>query len=149
MYDELYKAYTDNNVLLASPVQLVVALYRGGIDAVEQARQCLATDDIMARSKCISKAIEILGELLGSLDHEKGGEVSRRLASLYCYMQSRILEAHTRQADAPLAEVSSLLTTLLEGWEKVAAQMEPPAGTSTQQSFSAPDSDRHSFVETF
>lgn len=141
MYDELYKAYTDNNVLMASPLQLVVALYRGALDAVEQARRCLATEDIMGRSKFVSKAVDILGELLGSLDHERGGEVSRRLAALYCYMQKRILEGHTRQADEPFAECSSLLTTLLEGWDKVAAQAEAPAATS--------DSSDHSFVETF
>jgi len=143
MYDELYKAYTDNNVLLASPIQLVVALYRGAIEAVEQARQSLASEDIAGRSRFVCKAVDILGELLGSLDHEKGGEVSRRLASLYCYMQRRILEGHTRQADGPLAEVSSLLATLLEGWDTVAA------GTAPASAANSDHPEDHSFVETF
>ena len=143
MYDELYKAYTDNNVLMASPMQLVVALYRGAIEAVEQARHALATEDIMGRSKFVCKAVDILGELLGSLDHEKGGEVSQRLASLYCYMQRRILEGHTRQADAPLAEVCSLLATLLEGWDAIAGPADVPSAGAEH------NPDDHSFVETF
>jgi len=35
----------------------------------------------------------------------------------------RLVEANSRQAEPPLAEVEKLLSTLLEGWESAAAQL--------------------------
>ena len=51
-----------------------------------------------------------------SLDHEQGGQISRSLASLYSYMQERLIEANSKQAAPPLMEVEQLLSTLLEAW---------------------------------
>ena len=39
---------------------------------------------------------------------------------LYRYMQQRLLLAHSKQDDKPIAEVEGLLTNLSEAWEKVA-----------------------------
>ncbi len=121
--DDPYHAYLDNNVATGNPVGLVTALYEGAIKAVQEARHCLETGDIWGRSKAISKAVDILTELVLSLDHEKGGDLSARLKDLYCYMQSRLLSAHGNQEDAPMAEVVSLLTNLLDGWYKVSEKL--------------------------
>jgi flagellar protein FliS len=123
MYDELYKAYNDDNILMATPMRLVTALYEGAISAVEQARRCLTAEDIMGRSTYITKAVNILGELISSLDRDKGGEISDRLGQLYAYMLQRVMEAHMRQLEEPLVEVSSLLSTLLDGWRSAEAQL--------------------------
>jgi flagellin-specific chaperone FliS len=76
----------------------------------------LSARDILGRSKAINKAMAILTELLVSLDHEQGGEISQNLKRLYSYMQVQLLAAHARQVAEPIVEVSALLTTLLEGW---------------------------------
>ncbi|MEI9972858.1 MAG: flagellar protein FliS [Ignavibacteriota bacterium] len=58
------------------------------------------------------------------LDYERGGELSVRLSQLYGYMHRRLVEANFQQADAPLAEVASLLNTLMEGWSGVKAGLQ-------------------------
>ena len=121
--DDPYHAYLDNNMATENPVDLVTALYEGAIKAVQQARHCLETEDIWGRSKAISKAVDIITELILSLNHEKGGELSGRLKDLYGYMQTRLLAAHASQEDEPMAEVIGLLTTLLDGWYKVGEQL--------------------------
>lgn len=121
--DDPYKAYLDNNVATGNPVGLVTALYEGAIKAIQQARHCLETNDIWGRSKAISKAVDILTELVLSLDHDKGGDLSTRLKNLYCYMQQRLLSAHASQEDEPMAEVIGLLSNLLDGWYKVADKL--------------------------
>jgi flagellar protein FliS len=122
-----YQAYTDGSIFSDNPLNLVVALYQGAIDATQQAESALRTGDILARSKAINKAISILTELLVSLDHKRGGEISQNLKRLYSYMQVRLLTAHARQEAEPIAEVAALLTTLLEGWRGAgAAQMFAP-----------------------
>ncbi len=130
--DDPYHAYLDNNVATGNPVGLVTALYEGTIKAVQQARHCLETGDIWGRSKAISKAVDILTELVLSLDHEKGGDLSARLKDLYCYMQRRLLAAHASQEDEPMAEVVRLLTNLLDGWYQVAEKLNQEASEATR-----------------
>ena len=117
-----YQAYVQNSVLGSNPVELITALYEGAIEATEQAQRCLESGDILGRSKAISKAANILTELLVSLNDEKGGNISQNLRRLYAYMHTRLIEAHTKQSAEPLREVVRLLDKLLDAWRVVAAK---------------------------
>ena len=113
-----YQSYQDEEVLAANPVRLVQLLYRSGLDSIGAARRNLSRGDIRARSRAISKAMTIVTELSLSLDHEKGGDLSRNLADLYGYIQNLLIQANIQQADSPLEEAERLLETLDEAWEK-------------------------------
>ena len=126
MVDYVSDAYLESDVLSAEPVQLVCILYRAAFESVVQAREELRRGDIAARSRHISKAIDILTELSLSLNHEQGQALSHQLADLYGYMQRRLLDANFRQIDEPLAEVEGLLRTLLEAWETCPASPRVP-----------------------
>ena len=102
-------------------------LYRGAMEAIGAARAHLASGAIRERSNQIMRAWRILDELAQSLDHQRGGEISPALARLYAYMQTRLIEANARQADAPLAEVEALLGTLREAWQSVKPAPPPEA----------------------
>ncbi len=119
MAENPYAAYAESSMLGASPLQLVTRSYEGAIRAVQQAQECFALGDIMGRSKAITKAVSILTELMISLDHKKGGEISANLKRLYSYMQQRLLLAHTQKKVEPLIEVVGLLSNLLEAWKVV------------------------------
>ena len=119
MWNNGHDAYLESRVLSADPVELVNLLYQAATQAVRDARYHLAKGDIVERSRSINKACEILMELNSSLDRKQGAEIAMRLAQLYDYLLSRLLEANMQQTDAPLAEVLSLLTTLSEAWEGV------------------------------
>ena len=115
----VYDQYLESQVFSADPVQLVRMLYRGAMDAVSAARKHLAAGAIPERSRQITKAWEILHQLTRTLNHEKGGDISRDLDALYAYMSTRLLEANVQQADEPLAEVEKLLGVLWEAWSSV------------------------------
>jgi flagellar secretion chaperone FliS len=127
-----YQAYGDGSASGQHPVRLVAALYEGALDATRTAARCFESRDIQGRTKAINKAVAILTELLVSLDFEKGGEISRNLKRLYSYMQTRLLEAHTRQAAKPLGEVEKLLATLIEGWSGVSKSSYGESLTATE-----------------
>ena len=117
-------------MLSATPLELVHLLYRGAIEAVQDARHELSDRRIVERSRAISKACAILTELSAALNHEAGGELASRLGALYEYMQRRLLEANLQQSDPPLGEVLSLLATLAEAWAEIskpATEPESPA----------------------
>ena len=127
MANTSYETYLEEEVLSADPMKLVRLLYRGATEATRAARQYLASGAIRERSNQIMKAWRILDELIQSLDRQRGGEISPALASLYTYMKTRLMEANSRQADAPLAEVEALLGTLSEAW----GSLEPPPAEPT------------------
>lgn len=127
MWNSGHDAYLESRVLTANPIELVNLLYQACTQAVRDARCHLAEGRIADRSREINKACEILTELSVSLDHERGGEISGRLALLYDYMQRRLLEANMQQTDAPLLEVLGLLSTLSEAWAGVRIQEAQPA----------------------
>ena len=130
MWQNVQEAYVESRILSADGIELVSLLYQGCMTAVRDAREYLASGEIALRARSITKAWEILGELVHSLDRERGGDIAVRLGSLYEYMQRRLLEANLKQADAPLAEVLGLLATLSEGWDGIRGQKEEPVPAS-------------------
>ena len=139
MWNTGHDAYLESRVLTADPIELVNLLYQACTKAVREARHHLAEGRIAERSKEINKACEIVIELATSLDHQRGGEISRRLAQLYDYMQARLLEANMHQTDTPLAEVLGLLSTLSEAWAGVVKPAEKPVLDSPWSQPKAPE----------
>jgi flagellar protein FliS len=112
-----YNSYFDNEILSADAVKLVVLIYRGALDAVGAARRHLAAGDIRARSLSITKATELVAELIRTLDYEKGGEISPNLARVYDFVLTCLNDANSKQIDRPLVQAENLLATLLDGWQ--------------------------------
>jgi flagellar protein FliS len=139
MWQNAHDTYLESRILSADPLDLVRLLYQGAIASVRDARRHLADGEIAARARAITKACSILTELTASLDHERGGDLSRGLARLYDYIGRRLIEANFRQADQPLEEVLGLLSTLAEGWEKTqpAASPAPRETNAWAQQFPA------------
>lgn len=134
MWKEAYLA----NVLSADPMELVCLLYQHALDTVRDARRHLASGDIAARGKAISKAVALIGELNSSLDHQAGGAISSNLQELYSYMMLRLTEANIRQQEGPLAEVESLLATLWQAWDGARVRQAPASQPAAAPSAAVP-----------
>ncbi len=110
-----YQAYVDNGVVGSDPLQLVIAMYETAITRTREAAVCLKSGDIWGRARAISKAVNILTELIVSVNPEAGSDIGRNLDRLYHYMQRRLQEAHAKKTAEPLVEVEKLLATALAG----------------------------------
>jgi flagellar protein FliS len=137
MANPAFNPYLEMEVLEAEPLKLVQMLYRAAIDAVAEARRHVVARNIGERSREITRAMGIVNQLMFSLDHAAGGEISRNLGGLYAYVQSRLLAANAQQIEAPLAEVEKLLTTLFEGWCDAAVCPVPDAASSENEPVSS------------
>lgn len=124
MRNYAYQAYFDNEVLSASPLKLIQILYDAALDSIAAARRHLRTGEIRARSRAIVKAMRILTELSRCLDHKPAEELSRNLAGLYRYIVRLLIEANTKQLEAPLVEAERLVSTLAEAWKGCASAPE-------------------------
>lgn len=133
--------YLADRVLTASPLELIRMLYEGALSAIDLAVEMLRTNDIMARGKAITKAVDIIHELRASLRNRPQPEMASSLSELYAYMTTRLLEAHANKSEAALLEVSRLLKCLYEGWLGVMRQMaesQPETGTSPEPERTSP-----------
>jgi flagellar protein FliS len=117
--------YFEQTILNADSIDLVRMMYQQTIFRVTDAREHLSHKRIANRSAAIMRAYAVLAELLATLRPEIAPELSRRLQSLYLYMQQRLLDANMQQADHPLAEVLGLLITLESAWSGVGAELKP------------------------
>lgn len=115
----------------ADPHQLVSMLLDSAIERIAQARGHIRHGNVPAKGAAISKAVAIVAELRGSLNHDAGGELSKRLDSLYDYITRRLLFAQLRDDDAALHEAANLLAPVREGWQGIrAAYLEQAAARS-------------------
>lgn len=116
-----YQTYLENQVVSASPVKLIEMMYDAALDSIAAARRHLRNGDIGSRSRAIVKTMRIITELSRSLNYAAGGEISKNLGSLYRYFQRLLIEANTKQVEAPLVEVERLLSTVAEAWKHCSA----------------------------
>lgn len=116
-------AYAENDILYQDPVEITCLLYAKAIEKLNLAKQHLASENIDERSGAIAHAMEIVLELQGTLDGDKGGEIAVELARLYDYIQERLVEGNAQQSAAPLDEAIRLLSTLYDGWKQCRSQM--------------------------
>jgi flagellar secretion chaperone FliS len=121
--------YFEETILNADPIDLIRLLYQRAISSVEDAREHLRERRVVQRTAAINRAYSVVSELIASLRPDAAPELFQQLHRLYLYIQQRLLDANFRQAEEPLTEVLSLLTTLEEGWAGAAAALsgaEPP-----------------------
>lgn len=109
----------DSMVFEATPHKLIDMLFTGAKEALVQALGALDRNDIEAKGKKLSKAVEILLHLQTILDKENGGDVAENLNELYLYMVSTLIDANRRKDGSKIEEVIGLLDTISDGWQSM------------------------------
>jgi flagellar protein FliS len=122
------RLYQQTQVMTSSSVQIVVLLYDGAIQSIELARTGIESKNLKEKSRCLGKAISIVGELDSVLDFERGGEIATSLHRLYEYIITELVAANARNETRYLNGPLRCLTTLREGWQEVAVRQQPAVG---------------------
>jgi flagellar protein FliS len=135
-YSNRSSAYKETSINTSSPVKLVVMLYEGAIRFLQQAKEATAIKDMEAKAKAVDRAMAIIQHLQGSLDFEKGGQVSFDLDRLYTYISTCIFEGSAKLNVDAFDEAIKLLTTIHSGWEELARKEQdssPPSGPVSKE----------------
>jgi flagellar secretion chaperone FliS len=123
--------YLENDILSRSPEWLVPLLYEHLLQNLRRASVHLEVGNEEAKRGCLDKASEIVGELLASLDMEKGGEIAARLASLYAYFAVQLMELGEGDTEQVLPRVTGMVEELREAWVLAAQEIAPRGPTRT------------------
>ena len=119
MYSNGVQSYRKTNVMTADPKRLVVLCYEGAIDNLKIGKNKIIERDYEGKCRALTRAQDIIGELLSSLNFEKGGSIANGLDSLYNYMLRRIIHADFKNDVPAIDEVVQLLTELKAAWEDI------------------------------
>ena len=113
-------AYTQtkaqSGVESASATQLITMLLDGALERVAKAQGHMERGELAEQGEVIGKVIDIVASLDSYLDHDKGGEVSKTLESLYDYIVRQLYQANLKNDVSILEEVASLLSEVRAGW---------------------------------
>lgn len=112
----------ESGVSGARPIDLVVMVYEGAIEAIGRAASEMRAGDIEAKNRTITRAIRIIDEGLRAPLDLRAGEIAGNLADLYDYMTRRLLQGSARNDAAMLDEVRGLLLELKSAWDEIVAR---------------------------
>lgn len=119
--------YETQKVLSASPMELILMLYDGGLRHLSQALAAFDQADDIERINGIHenllRAQDFITELACSLDVERGGELAVQLNRLYEFMLHHLAMANDGKIRKPVEEVKGMLTELRDSWEKSMASV--------------------------
>lgn len=114
--------YQNSRVVGARRENLVVLLYERLLADLRGAVTAMHERDYEMKARRLEHGLEILFELLGTLDHDAGGDLAARLASLYGFFISEI-NAVSRSLDtARLERVIGLIDGLYGSWRDLGAR---------------------------
>jgi len=112
----------------ASPARLVQIMFEHILSHLATAQGCMARirnnlplNDVVAKGKSLGKALRLIDQLNATLDMERGQAIAQNLRSLYLYMLERLTFANVHNDAAAVAEVSSLVLKIKQGWDGVVA----------------------------
>lgn len=123
-YQAANSAYRTQAVGTANPAQLVLLLYDRALAAIARAEHVMHAPEANAIdiiNQELTRAQDIVTELMLSLDHERGGVIAANLTAIYDFCLHSLTRANIEKSPAPLPAVSRSLTDLREAFAAAAA----------------------------
>ena len=108
--------YRQNQILTASPEQILIMLYDGSIRFCRQAIHAMDEGNQTIQAENISRVMAIVCEFANTLNHEVGGEIASDLDALYGFMTRELTRANLQNDRKALETVEDLLTGLRATW---------------------------------
>lgn len=114
-YKEL-SAHT--SITEASPVELIVLMYKSVIDHLRLTQQEIERGNESADH--VSKCLDLIQKgLMAALDYEKGGEIAKNLGSLYDWAIREILTSRLKNNPETLTAVIEVFKNLESAWVEI------------------------------
>jgi flagellar protein FliS len=109
--------YLRDAVLTATPEQLQLMLYDGAIRFAMQAREALLKKDYETAYLRLTRAQNIVIEMLSGLNYDVNAELCRRMASIYNFIYRKLVDACVRREVEGIDDALKVLRTERETWQ--------------------------------
>lgn len=111
--------YKEMEVLSATPGELVVMVYDHLLTNLLRARAAIMASDTEARLEAFGRARDAVGELLATLDRDRGGAVAGQLGGLYTFFLRELSVLGTAPAVDRLDRVVAMVRELREAFSGI------------------------------
>ena len=119
-----YQAYQKNKYETASPHRLITMLYDGAIRFMNQSIANVQALDIEATNLSLSKAQEIVNELIACLNFDQGDDIAVNLNNLYRYVIDLLIQANIKKSVEPIHEAISVIKDIREAWQGISKEVQ-------------------------
>ncbi|PIQ97997.1 MAG: flagellar export chaperone FliS [Nitrospinae bacterium CG11_big_fil_rev_8_21_14_0_20_56_8] len=123
---KFHNQYRQNQISTSSQGKLILMMYEGAIRFSKMAIAGMTEGDLSKKGLYIQKTHDIVNELSLALNMEKGGEVARKLESLYQFILRQLTLANIKSDKKALESVVRVLTPLYEAWNQLLSVTETP-----------------------
>ncbi len=122
------REYREAAVRSASPTGLIIMLYEWAIEDLRRIAAAIEENDIQRRTDECHHFLEVLNQLQGSLDMERGGDVAANLDRYYAIVRSRLIDAELKNSKQTVDALLNQFLSLHQAWvevERTAAEHGP------------------------
>jgi flagellar secretion chaperone FliS len=109
-----------------SPSRLVQIMFEHVLTNLATAQGCmgriknnLPVSEVAIKLAAMRKVILLIGQLNGTLDMERGGQIAENLRALYEYMLVRLTLANAENDIRIVGEVTNLVRDIKTGWDGI------------------------------
>lgn len=128
------QAYLQTQVTTTTQGDLLIMLFDGALKFLARAKESMAAKDYAQKGILISKALDILAELQGSLNSQKGGDLAENLKKIYLLCSSKLLMANLKMDSNLVDEVVRILTGIRDAFSQInTPEFAPPSPGPVQQ----------------
>ena len=118
------QSYYTLDVLAESPGRRIVKIYSHLAVMLRRAEENLQSSKWELAATHLDKASTAVGELLGALNFEEGGEMAERLGSIYTFMLRELLAVGVQRDADTLIRLKKMTESLLEAWIQAVDEQE-------------------------
>jgi flagellar secretion chaperone FliS len=122
--------YLEEQILNASPGQLLLMLYDGAIKNVLIAKKAIGEKDYETSNNKLIRAQKIIMEFMDTLDFNVYPEMAQNLLGIYEYMHYQLVQANIKRDVALLDEVLWHLKNLRKTWNEALVNAASEGGTA-------------------
>lgn len=109
----------ESGVLSSDPHKIILMMFDGALMGIAEAKGAIERNDLEAKSKSITKAINIFSALRESLDKESEPTISDNFDNLYSYCINTLIELSISLDPVGLDEVSEFIKPLRDAWSQM------------------------------
>jgi len=113
------RAYREAAVRSATPVRLILMLYEAGIEDLRRIIAAIQENDIQRRTDEAHHFLQVLNQLQGSLDMERGGDVAANLDRYYSLVRSQLWQAELNNSSEIVQSLLAHFLSLHQAWLEV------------------------------
>ena len=119
------RRYTQAQSETASPERLMVLLFDAGLRHMHTAANALDQGRASEAEPSLTRAGEIVSELLATLDPARGaGDLCDTLSDVYGFVNGRLLEASVQRDPAKARDAARVFAPIAEGFREAVARLQ-------------------------